>query len=336
MALGGALGQFLQGLSSGTAAAKVSCAATASGAGLDGIAAVRGWPGGWKAAEHWKNIKSAMAKGMIAPWRWCPVQVGPRLVVFTMHDALSIGSSPHCRIPVNASCCQRLCDTLGAQIGRTLLIPTPMICDAVHLAATKSGRAVEKVDIWGQDPPKEPVIQATGRPENKGQDVDQWLRQQERIQKAVAKAGGYPASGILSTVGKDVILSAMVGDHARAGDASGEAKGAKMGIYGWYMKTRPEGGKAPAQMPLELAAAGWLGMQQPESTKHCDMDDAQGVHGGFWDYSSVIRPVLDDCLLDGAPAKLSVIYKSSPELVYAYGIAAKRPILTRYPISPPP
>lgn len=313
-----------------TAAGKAGAEKFKNGQGLDGVATVRGWSGGWKTSAHAANVFECVKQGWIGPWRWVAVQVDPRLIVMTMHDALSIGTDPHCRIPINQSGCQRLADEIGRLIGQKLLMPTPKIADAVHLhAAQGNGRAVDIVSIWND--PTEPA--APGKPEvdNQGQNVAQWLRQQERISKAVKAAGGYPASGVLSTVGKDVTLSPRVTDHAVAGDASGDGAGPKMEIYGWHKKLP---GDVP-QLAAALKAAGWLGIQQPESTKHTDSDNGRLGSGGFWDYSSVVRFVADDCLVDGKPAKLTDVYTSKPELVYCFGAATKRPIPARYPLVPP-
>lgn len=312
-----------------TAAGKAGATQFAKGQGLDGVAKVRNWGGGWSKSAHAANVFECVKQGWIGPWRWVAVQVDPRLVVMTMHDALSIGTDPHCRIPINQSGCQRLADEIGRVIGQKMLMPTPKIADAVHLhAAQGNGRAVDMVSIWSDptEPPGPP-----GKSKYRGMDVEQWLRQQERISKAVKAAGGYPATGVLSTVGKDVTLSPRVTDHAVAGDTSGEAVGPKMEIYGWHKKLA---GDVP-QLEVALKAAGWLGIQQPESTKHTDSDNGRLGHGGFWDYSSVVRFVADDCLLDGRPAKLTDVYTSKPELVYCFGAATKRPIPARYPLVPP-
>lgn len=317
----------------GTAGAKQF----AAGQGLDGIAKVRTWPGGWTVGAHAGNVFECLKQGWIAPWRWVLVQVDPRLVVAVMHDALSIGTAPHCRIPINQSGCQRLADEIGRTIGQKLLMPTPKISDAVHLhAAQGNGRAVGMVSIWTDptEPPGPP-----GQSKYRGQDVGQWLRQQERIKKAVAAAGGYPGSGVLSTVGKDVTLSPRITDHAVPGDSSGEGTGAKMEIYGWHTAQvpvpAPSNGPYAPQLEPALRLVGWPGVQQGESTVHVDMDNGRTGHGGFWDYSSTLRLVADDCLLDGRPAKLTAVYTSQPELVYCFGAATKRAIPARYPLVPP-
>lgn len=302
----------------------------AAGQGLDGIAKVKGWPGGWTATAHAANVFECLKQGWIAPWRWVLVQVDPRLVVAVMHDALSIGTAPHCRIPINQSGCQRLADEIGRAIGQKLLMPTPKISDAVHLhAAQGNGRAVDMVSIWTD--PTEPPPPPGSNTKYQGQNVAQWLRQQERVKKAVAAAGGYPAAGVVSTVGKDVTLSPRITDHAVVGDASGESVGPKMEIYGWHTRQA----NSTPQLQAALKACGWLGVQQPESTVHGDMDNGRTGHGGFWDYSSTLRLVADDCILDGKPAKLTQVYTSQPELVYCFGALPKRPIPARYPLVAP-
>lgn len=314
---------------SGAAALTVTIPATANGKGLDGIAAVRNWPGGWNVNQHAKNVMACVAKGWIGPWRWVPVQVDPRLTILAAHDALSIGTNPHCRIPINQSGAQRLLDELGRQAGKRMLMPTPKIADAIHLAAVKSGRAVEQVSIWKVGAVPEPIPTGKTQAENRGPDVTQWLRQQERIQKAVAAAGGYPASGCLSTTGKHLVLAPSTPDRLSATDP-GEEKGPKLCIYGW--NRRKDGPRDP-HLQAALTAAGWPKIEQQESFAHVDADTDAGI---FWDYSQILVPVLDDCLVDGQPAKLSVVYQQQSELVYCFRGATPRPIPARYPRVPAP
>lgn len=348
MSLGLALGGIITEISkvaAKVATSTVNIPATAKGKGINGIEYVRAWgkdekdpaARGWKASQHAANVFKAFNAGNVMPWRWVPVQVNdsPRLIVYVMHDAIAIGDSPPARIPLNASNYQRLADRLGKQLGKKLLAPTPKIVDMTHLAAVNgNGRAIEAVSIWGD--PAEPR-------ENLGQNVAQWLRQQERIKKAVDAAGGYPTSGVLSTVGKDATTGPRLADIAKPTDASGEAVGAKMMIYGWHAKAKPETGREGPWVPhvgaaSELVKRGWLSVRQSESGKHADLDTGadQGM-GGFWDYSSVERYVLDDCLLDGKPASLSTIYTTMPGLVYVFPAGAlPKPIPTRYPMLPLP
>lgn len=317
----------------------VSCSAVAKGKGLDGIAYVRALvtAGTWTKSNHAAQVLAALRAGVLGPWRWVKVQVDPRLSVWVMHDALAVGDSPPCRIPINESGCQRLADRLGKQLGATLLLPTPRIADAVHLAAVNGGRAIEPVTIWND--PTEPPDPAVGYVRNQGQNVAQWLRQQERLKKAVANAGGYPAGGILSTVGKDVILAPRIVDIAKPNDNSlpgGEA-GAKMMIYGWHSRQKPDAtpsGPKLAHDGSALRAKGWLSVQQPESGVHADMDTGgDGGMGGFWDYSSVCRLVHGTCELDGKPALLADVYRTLPGLVY---LSAPRAVPARYPMLPTP
>lgn len=334
-----ALVELAKGAGKGvTASATIaSCPATAHSAGVDGIALVRNWPGGWKVSEHAKNVRECVRKGYIASWRWVPVPVDPRLTVFCASDALAIGDNPRARIPINQSGCQRLLDWLGAQMGRKLLMPTPKISDARHLACVRgAGRVIEQVSPHNPGTVPEPVPMG-----NRGQDVSQWLRQQERLRKAIDVAGGYPATGLVSTLGKDVVLSPQTVQRARPDDAAGEV-GSKMLIYGWHLKAAPSVvppgvrnlGPYPPQLPA-LAAAGWRSVRQQESGAHADLDNGPDGAGGFWDYSSIVVPVLDDCVLDGQLAKLSSVYVAAPELVYAFGGAPPKAIAARYPLVSP-
>lgn len=317
-------------------ATAVAAAAKAfSAGGIDGIAAVRAWPGGWHASTHQKHIAEALAQNKIGPTRFVEIPVGTRLKVAVMADALAIGGNPPCRIPVCESECQRLADRIGKKLGRRLLLPTPQISDAVHLHAVRgNGRALDVVNIWNDPTEPKPA-------KHLGQNVPQWLRQQERIRKAIAAAGGYPSTGVVSTVGKDVVLAPQVTDVAKPGHVGGEGTGPKMLIYGWHTKQKPAvppppplqnpGPWAPHD-PKDLTAAGWPGVQQGESARHTDQD---GPNGGFWDYSSTVRLVLDDCTLDGKPASLAAVYLTLPELVYVFPAGApKRAIPSRYPMVP--
>jgi hypothetical protein len=292
-------------------------AAFKHGKGVNGPDCVRTWPGGWKAGTHAKHVFEAVKAGKLMPFRWEAVRVDPRLVVWVMHDAIAIGDSPPARIPLNASNYQRLADRLGAQLGIALHFPTPKIVDAVHLAAVASGRVLA------------PVTR-----DNKGQVVSEWLDQQDKIAAAVKTAGGYPASGVLSTVGKDCTLSPelanRVGDH----DVPGEP-GPKLEIYGWptYDPKKQMGHKEPHT--LALAAAGYQ-VIQPRSNIHADLDNGESGSGGFWDYSQTERYVAGICLLDGATARLSDVYEKYPALVYDFRGAPVRKIPTRYPRVPDP
>jgi hypothetical protein len=322
------------------APAAVVIGATQAGQ-IDGITRVRNWPGGWKASEHAKNVFAAMNQGLFGPWRWVPVAVGSRLVVQVMHDALSIGNNPPCRIPINASNCQRLADRLGAQLKKKLLLPTQLIADAVHLGAVRgSGRAIACVTASAFWPPSTGPDAGEKPPGiNRGQYPPQWLMAQEKIRDVIKAAGGYPLSGVVSTVGKDVVLTPRTAIEAVPNHPGGEASGAKMHIYGWHTRQKPlvppsSVGPWPPQL-LDLVSAGWPGITQQESGRHTDQDTGDAGGGGFWDYSSSLRLVLDDCTVDGKTAKLSDVYAQQPELVYNFQGGPRRAIPVRYPMIAP-
>ncbi|MBK8255590.1 MAG: hypothetical protein IPK82_23370 [Polyangiaceae bacterium] len=206
--------------------------ACAHGKGANGPKLVRTWPGGWKTATHAKHIFEAVNAGLIGPLNFEPVQVGSRLIVWVMRDALAIGDSPAARIPCNQSNYQRLADKLGAQVGFKLLFPTPLIVDAVHMAAAARGQVIgdPPPSIWnnGKVPEPQPVV-------NIGQNLDQWLRQLDRI-GPVAKSGV-----LLSGYGKDTTVSPELVNKVGEFDSSGEAMGPKLEIYGWLTtKKQPD------------------------------------------------------------------------------------------------
>lgn len=326
--VGGAAAAVAQNIAGRLSSAVVhpSAAAFAHGKGKDGPKLVRGWGNGWKKETHARHLWEAVALGYLMAPRWEAVQVDPRLVVWVMHDAVALGDSPPARLPYNASTYQRLADKLGWQLGFKLLFPTPKIVDAVHLAAKASGRLVEPVNIYGAD-----------REVYAGQDVDQWLRQQERIARAVKAAGGYPLVGVLSTVGKDCTLSPELADRVGDHDATGEAKGPKLEIYGWpHHDPQKKLGALHEPHTVALAAAGYRN-QQSRSTVHGDLDNGENGAGGFWDYAQTERFCAGPCLFDGALANLADVYELHPEVVYDFRGAKVRKVPTRYPrVSPPP
>lgn len=289
--------------------------ACAHGKGANGPKLVRTWPGGWKTATHAKHIFEAVNAGLIGPLNFEPVQVGSRLIVWVMRDALAIGDSPAARIPCNQSNYQRLADKLGAQVGFKLLFPTPLIVDAVHMAAAARGQVIgdPPPSIWnnGKVPEPQPVV-------NIGQNLDQWLRQLDRI-GPVAKSGV-----LLSGYGKDTTVSPELVNKVGEFDSSGEAMGPKLEIYGWLTtKKQPD-------LPHSAAArAARYFVIQARSTSHCDFDNGPAGHGGFWDYAQTVRFVADPCLLDGQRTSLAALYKTQPDLVYEG--ALKRPVPVRYP-----
>lgn len=183
--------------------------------------------------------------GQHCPLEWAEVRAeggGRSVVLYVATDALRLEGV---RVAVTHPTAQRIADVLDC------VLPTSRIVDLVHTQAVLV------------------VPPAPQTPDARMADTSRVVMHSRAVDARIAAAGG-PARGIVSSVGKDwVITNRLVDRPDRAAN------------YGWH---------TPAGRPIQSVGL------------------AHSI--GHTDYSQVMRPVQRRCLVDGAPADLRDVLRS--------------------------
>ena len=227
-----------------------------AGVSAPGVATVLDLPDASGPARDALILKHVIAGDAV--YSWVPLVVSPRLTIHVMSDALKLGGV---RVGAGAGLAQQVADVLGA------MLLTPKVLELMFNA-----RAITI--------PPETQYDATQML------LTHWfVKESQRIDAAIADAGGLPAGGIAQTVGKPWMISNLLLAHP-----------GKSVNYGW-------------NLPLGTANP-WLGVPLYPSVTNTSLVIQQPSYFHVLneaDYAETILLMHQECLLDGTWTKLATV-----------------------------